>query len=514
MNDTQPGSVRRGAVTAGVMVGMFLAALEATVIGTAMPTVITALGGLEHYSWVFSGYLLTSTVTVPLWGKLSDLYGRGPIYQLGIGMFLLGSALSGAAMSMGQLIAFRAIQGIGAGALVPLAMTIIGDLYTPQERAHMQGWFSAVWGTASVIGPLAGGYITDALSWRWVFFINLPIGIVAAVVVGLTLPPPARKTVEIDYAGAAFLTAACTLLLVAVGQGIGVDTPLARIGVLALAGVLFAIFLRIEAKAHDPLIPLDLWSNRVVSASVAAGGLIGVGMFGVITYVPLFAQGVQGVDATRAGSLLTPLMVSWVLMSMVGGRALLKIGYRATAVAGILVQLVGFMFLARVSAATTRGELQAAMVLVGAGLGLTMLTLLIAVQHAVPAARRGVATSLNQFARSVGGAVGVAVLGALLSAATGVALGSGEGAPARHATHEAGGLAALMNPATRAALPPAERHELESRLAGALARVFLAAGLATLGALALALMIPREAGVVGAAENPADGPPEPALDMH
>ena len=268
---------RRWAVTAGVMTGMFIAALEATVVGTAMPTVIASLGGLNHYSWVFSAYLVTSTVTVPVWGKLSDIYGRRVMYQIGIGMFLLGTLLSGFSGTMTQLIIFRAIQGLGAGALVPLGMTIIGDTFTLEERAKMQAYFSGVWGLSSVIGPVVGGFITDQISWRWVFWVNLPIGVAAALIIGVALKEPklGRKP-TIDYAGAVSLMAAISLLmLVMVEGGSSLQTLLAPMNLIVFAGalVLLILFVFVEKRAADPIIPFELFRNRTVTISVIAGFL-------------------------------------------------------------------------------------------------------------------------------------------------------------------------------------------------------------------------------------------------
>src|SRR5918998_4653680 len=253
---------RRWAVTAGVMTGMFLAALEATVVGTAMPTVIASLGGLNRYSWVFSAYLITSTVTVPVWGKLSDLYGRRLFYQIGIAVFLAGSMLSGLSASMTQLIVFRAVQGLGAGALVPLGMTIIGDIFTIAERAKMQALFSGVWGLSSVIGPVVGGFITDQLSWRWVFYINLPVGLAAALIIGLALREPRRSVrPAIDYAGAGLLMAAITMLMLALVEGgASFATMLAprNLALFAGAAALGAVFAWVERRAADPIVPFGL----------------------------------------------------------------------------------------------------------------------------------------------------------------------------------------------------------------------------------------------------------------
>src|SRR5690349_4145167 len=324
-------SRRRWFVTVGVMTGMLLAALEATVVGTAMPTIVAVLGGLAHYSWVFSAYLLTSTVTVPVWGKLSDIFGRRRLFQIGVAIFLVGSAACGFAQTMTQLLVWRAVQGIGAGALVPLAMTIIGDIFTLEERAKMQGLFSGVWGVSRVFGPLLGGFITDELSWRWVFLINLPVGIAAAAIIGFGLVEPKRHDrASIDYLGAIVLTAAVTMLLLVFGEG---STPERLLHPLTLAMIaaivaLFVWFVRIEKRATDPIVPFALLRNRVVSVSIVIGFLAGVAMFAGITFVPLLAQGVLGATATQAGSFLTPLMLSWVFASIVGGRLLIKVGSR------------------------------------------------------------------------------------------------------------------------------------------------------------------------------------------
>lgn len=493
-------SRRRMAVTAGVLLGMFLAALEATIVGTAMPTVIASLGGLNHYSWVFSAYLITSTVTVPVWGKLSDLYGRRLFFQLGIAVFLLGSILSGVSTSMTQLIAFRALQGLGAGALVPLGMTIIGDVYTHEERARMQAVFSGVWGLSSVVGPVVGGFITDQLSWRWVFYINVPFGLAAALIMQAALKEPKRRErPSIDYAGAALLMAAITLLMLALVEGGGtLATLLSARNVALLVGalVLGLLFIWVERRAPDPVVPLDLFRNRVVAVAVAAGFLAGVAMFGAISFVPLFAQGALGSTATAAGSLLTPLMLSWVGLSIVGGRLMLRVGYRAMTVAGFCVLTLGFVLLSNYQRATPRVWLYADLVLIGAGLGMTMLTLLIAVQQAVPRAQLGTATSLNQFSRSIGGAVGVAIMGAVLTAGLASHLQSAARAGTGHLTEErASELAsnpnALIEPGARAALAPEVLDVLQDAMAQAIHKVFwVGTALAAL-ALLTSLWLPR-----------------------
>jgi EmrB/QacA subfamily drug resistance transporter len=410
---------RRTLATLGVLGGSFLAAIEATIVATAMPSVVEHLGGLAHYSWVFSAYLLTATVTVPLWGKLSDLYGRRPFYLGSVALFLAGSALSGAAQSMAQLIAFRAIQGIGAGGLLPLGMTILGDLYTLRERARMQGLFSGVWGVASIVGPMVGGYITDALSWRWVFYLNLPFGFVAALFVGWALVEPrAHENPRIDYRGAILLSASVTMLLVALGQTGNQDRVLSLPLVVALYGssVLLGIaFALAERRAAEPIVPLSFFGDRLVSALTICGFLVGVAMFGAISFVPLFVQGALGGDARQAGSALTPLLLGWVVMSIVSGRALPRVGYRPLILTGLALVTFGFAGLTRVGRGTAMWALYADLALMGLGMGMTMLTLLIGLQNAVPRSQLGVATSLGQFTRSIGGAIGVAMMGTIVA---------------------------------------------------------------------------------------------------
>lgn len=491
---------RRWMVTIGVMTGMFLAALEATVIGTAMPTVIASLGGLNRYSWVFSAYLITSTVTVPIWGKLSDIYGRRVLYQVGIAIFLLGSVLSGFSASMTQLIVFRAIQGLGAGALVPLGMTIIGDIFTLKERAKMQAYFSGVWGFSSVVGPVIGGFITDKLSWHWVFFINLPVGLAAAFIIGTALKEPkVRNQPAIDYAGAALLMASMGLIMLALVEG---GTTLAtffapqNLMIIVGALLLLALFWIVERRAADPIIPFHLFKNRTVAVAVAAGFLAGVSMFGAISFVPLFAQGALGSTATEAGSLLTPLMISWVIMSVVGGRLMLKMSYRSISLIGFVLLTVGFVFLSLFERETWRVWLYVDLILIGAGLGLTMLTLLIAVQQAVDKSELGVATSLNQFARSIGGAFGVAVMGAVLSAGLianlNAAAANGTGViSTAQAEAFAANPNALIDPQAQKELPPAALEVLRGAMAAAIHKVFWVGALLAGLSLLVALLLPR-----------------------
>ncbi len=492
---------RRWFVTVGVMTGMFIAALEATVVGTAMPTVIASLGGLNHYSWVFSAYLVTSTVTVPVWGKLSDLYGRRLLYQIGIAVFLLGTLLSGFSGSMTQLIVFRAIQGLGAGALVPLGMTIIGDIFTLEERAKMQAYFSGVWGLSSVVGPVVGGFITDQISWRWVFFINLPVGVLAAAIIGFALKEPKRtEKPKIDYAGAALLMIAISLLMLALiegGASINALLTFENTLLIGAAIILLLLFFIVEKRAPDPVIPFDLFKNRTVAVAVAAGFLAGVAMFGAISFIPLFAQGALGLTATEAGSMLTPLMLSWVLMSVVGGRLLLTVGYRNIALIGFAVLSAGFISTAMFQRSTPRVWLYVDLILIGAGLGLTMLTLLIAVQQAVEREKLGVVTSLNQFSRAIGGAFGVAIMGAFLTA--GLATQLNQAAQTGNADltiEQARAFSenpnALVDPAAQASIMPATLEILREAMATSIHRVFWIGAILSILALLVTFLLPKQ----------------------
>jgi EmrB/QacA subfamily drug resistance transporter len=406
---------------------MSLGALEATVVSTAMPTVIAQLGGLAHYSWVFAAYLLTSTASVPIWGRLSDLYGRRRMYLLGVAVFLVGSVMSGAATSMLQLIAARAIQGLGAGAIIPLSMTIVGELYALSERARTQALFSGVWGVASIAGPLVGGYITDAINWRWVFYLNVPFGFCCMAVIALAYPPSrSDKKVHVDWLGASLLFGGVSALLIALGGESG--------GVgwwLGASVVLLATFVWAERRAIEPILPVDLLRQPIITRTLVVVFLVGLALFGAIAFIPLFVQSVMGGTATQAGQVLTPLFLGWVVMSIVGARLTVRVGYRVSAIGGSVLMTAGFLGLSMLDTNSTRTMLLASCTVLGAGMGSQMLSLLLAVQHGVDRSRLGLATSLNQFSRSIGAAVGVAAMGAIMTRTlTGVALPGGAAAGA------------------------------------------------------------------------------------
>jgi EmrB/QacA subfamily drug resistance transporter len=403
----------------GVMLSIFLGAMESTVVATAMPKVVGSLGGLEMYSWVFSGFLLTSTVTMPLWGRLSDLYGRRPMYLTGLTIFLVGSALSGLSGSMTQLIAFRMLQGLGAGSLITIGMTIIGDLFQLERRAKMQGSIAGVWGVASLVGPLLGGFFTDYVSWRWVFYINLPFGVIAMLLIGSALPKgrPSTRVPVIDYAGIALFATGVSVLLVGLVQAgrVGAWSRLDVLGPLAVAALALGAFVTVERRAREPIVPLDLFGNRIVLAAIVTGLLAGMAMFGAISFVPLFMQSVVGTSATVAGFVLTPFVIGWVVLSAASARLVLRIGYRSVVFAGMICLALAFVLFARWDVALTPGTAMRDVLLAGVGMGLTMVPMLIAVQSAVPRTQLGVATSLTQFFRAVGGAIGLSVMGAVMA---------------------------------------------------------------------------------------------------
>jgi EmrB/QacA subfamily drug resistance transporter len=410
---------RRRLVVMGVILSIFLAAMESTVVATAMPRVVTSLGGLELYSWVFSGFLLTSTVTMPVWGRLSDMVGARRTFLVGLTIFLLGSGLSGLAQSMSQLIGFRMLQGLGAGSLMTIGMTIIGALFRLERRAKMQAYISGVWGVASLCGPLIGGLLADHVSWRWVFYVNVPFGALAMTLIaaGLRDQPRNGRPPVIDYAGLALFTIGVSALLIGVleagrvARWTGADV-LGPLGLAAAAGV---AFVAVERRAADPIIPLRLFRVRMVLAAALTGFLAGMAMFGAISFVPLFLQSVSGLTATGAGVVLIPFVLGWVCMSITSARLVLHVGYRTVVVAGMLCLVLAFLLLSRWSESLTLVTAMRDALVGGIGMGLTMVPMLIAVQSAVARTDLGAATSMIQFFRTLGGAIGLSVMGTVMA---------------------------------------------------------------------------------------------------
>jgi EmrB/QacA subfamily drug resistance transporter len=402
-------------VTLGIMFGLFMASMEATVIATAMPTIVGQLGGLEIYSWVFSAYMLASTTTVPIFGKLSDIYGRRPIYMISMAFFLVGSWLCGQADTMLQLVAFRAVQGLGAGGLMPLAFTIVGDLFTLEQRARMQGVFSGVWGVSSIVGPLLGGFLVDQVSWSWVFYVNILPGSIAAVLVWLAWQDPPREAKatapKIDYLGAVLMTVGVVLLLLGLFD---LETTTGWI-LIATAALFLMALIWVERRAADPLLPLLLLRERLFGSACLHGFLSGWAMFGSISFIPLFVQAVLETSATAAGATLTPLLLGWVGASIIGSRLLLRVGYRTLALIGMSLLTLGTFLMSQVGSNAGQFSLTINTAMMGIGMGLSVPAFLIAVQSTVRRRAMGVATSTLQFTRSIGGAFGVSVMGVALS---------------------------------------------------------------------------------------------------
>ncbi|MBI5840608.1 MAG: MFS transporter [Chloroflexi bacterium] len=400
-------------VTAGIMFSLFLASMESTVVATAMPTIVGQLGGLEHYSWVFSAYMLASTTAVPLYGKLSDIYGRRRIYVIAMALFLTGSVLSGFAQNMTQLIAARALQGLGAGGIMPLAFILIGEMFTLKERARMQGFFSGVWGVSSIVGPLLGGFLVDQLSWRWVFYINVVPGLLAAGLVALAWRDQARghERPAVDYLGAALLTSSVVSLLLGLMEIGTSDSWL----LIAAAVTLFIALLWVESRAADPILPLHLFRERLFSTSIMHGILTGWALFGSISFIPLFVQSVLGTSATQAGITITPMLLGWVTASIVGMRLILTVGYRRLGLIGTTLFAAGAFLMTLIGAASSQITLMIFVTMMGIGMGLSIPSFLVAVQTSVERRYLGTATSTLQFSRSIGGTLGVSAMGAALS---------------------------------------------------------------------------------------------------
>jgi len=473
----------------GVALSIFMGALESTVVGTAMPTVIASLGGIEIYGWVFAAYILAATIMTPIWGKMADLIGRRPAMFGGLALFILGSALSGAAQSMPQLIAFRVVQGLGNAALFPVGMTIVADLLSLEKRAKLIGIFSGMWGVASLIGPLVGGYLTTYVSWRWCFYLILPAGIISGILIWASYEErfARRREIQLDYWGAVTITAGLVLLLLLVERGAELPHWQIGVGSLACLGLLIA-FVRLERDHPDPLIPLDLFRNRLVVMAVTHGLVSMMALIGTLSFLPLFVQAVMGTTAAEAGKILIPYIIPWVISAIIGGRLILRFGYRPVALAGMVVMLIGSIGLARVSIGTTRLVLSIDIGLLGMGGGLTIATMMLAAQHAVGRLQTGVTTSTVQFARSIGSAVGTSAMGALMTWRLRVLLGAAP--PELRSLSGHGEVGMIVRPETRAALSGEASIFLQQALAGSLRWSFYFVLVAVILASIIALFIP------------------------
>src|SRR3954462_14830550 len=413
------------------MLTLLLAALDQTIVATALPRIVSDLGGITQYSWVFTAYMLTSTVSVPVYGRLGDVYGRRPLMLFSITVFLIGSALCGLAQGMTQLVIFRAIQGIGAGGLFPLSLAVIGNIVPPRDRGRWQGLIGAVFAAASIIGPAIGGFIVDNASWRWVFLVNIPVGVVALIVIAITMPRRAPQTQHaIDWLGAALLAAGTASLLMGLVWG-GKQyawTSWHVLGALAAAVVLLVAFALQERRAAEPIPPFQILRNPIVAGSVACMALVGMAMFGTISYVPLFVQGVIGTSATSSGVVLTPLMLGAVTTSLLTGQLVSRTGhYRWNAILGPVVLTAGMVLLWRMTVTTTNAEAARNMVVAGIGIGSMMQVFVLSVQNAVRRSNIGSATALTQFSRQMGATIGVTVMGAIVNHGLPPGVGGSEG---------------------------------------------------------------------------------------
>jgi len=450
---------QRQLVTLALFVATFLVALDTSVVSTAMPTVIGQIGGIQLYGWVFSAYLLTGTVTVPIYGKLADLYGRKPVLLAAIAMFLVGSMLCGQAQTMEQLIVFRLLQGLGAGGVLPITQTVLGDVYPLEERARITGLFSTVWGVAGLLGPAIGGFLTEHVSWRWVFYVNFPLCVLSMVLISSFLHEHLeRRRPSIDYIGAISLSASVALLLVGL-QATG--NQQLQVVLYVLAAVLVPIFIWQERRAPEPLVPLWLFRQRAIGVSTLGGVLLGCALYGQSTFLPPFVQGVMGATPTVSGFVLATASISWPAAATLGGRLLLRWGFRAPCVLGGILLTIGFGLLLNLTPESGLWLPAAITFVIGAGFGFYSVVIILAAQSSVGWQNRGVVTSANQFARNIGGTIGVSLAGAIFTA--GVASAAGAGLNANE----------ILSPEVRATLSATDLGFLQQVLAGSLRSVYV-----------------------------------------
>lgn len=415
---TEPRNDKVWLIVAGLMLTTFLAALDGSIVSTAMPTITGQLGGFNLYSWVFSIYLLTSTVTVPIYGKLADLFGRKRVLLVGVILFLVGSALCGYAQDMLQLVIFRGVQGIGGGAILPIAATILGDLFPVEQRARIQGFTGSVWGISAVVGPALGGFIVDNASWRWIFYLNLPFGVLAVLTIVVFFHERLHtRSHKIDFTGAFCLLLGTSALLLGLTSGgrdwAWVSPP--SLGIFAVAIVSLVAFFMVERVAGEPLLPLSLFQNRLILVSGIAALLTGGVMIGIVTYVPLFVQGALGTSATIAGGVLATMSIGWPIAGSVAGRLILRWGYRYTALLGGAILVVSVVMMVVIDRQSSPYYIALCSLLAGFGLGFSTTSFIVGIQNEVNWERRGVATASNLFLRSLGSTVWVALLGSILN---------------------------------------------------------------------------------------------------
>jgi EmrB/QacA subfamily drug resistance transporter len=454
-----------------LMAGIAVAALDTTVVATAMPTIVGELDGVGQYGWVFSAYLLAATTTVPLFSKLADTVGRKPIFLIGMALFIAGSVACGSAQSIGQLIAFRAVQGLGAGAIQPMALTIVGDIFEPVRQARVQGIISGVWGIAAILGPGIGGVLTDLGDWRWLFYINVPIGAVSVWFFVLCYHERVEVTPHrIDWAGALTLTTSVPLVLVAVnevGPSRGWSSPW-FLAVLALAAALLVAFIRIEQRAAEPIFDLDLLRRPVIAAGLAVHAVSGMLLFGMQTYVPPMVQGVHGGSALTAGAVVAVASLGWSAAAPIAGRWMVRTSARPPIVFGAACLATGNLLLTQIGRTSSLPYSMLACVVVGLGMGFTTTAIIVSAQSAVPWSQRGVVTGAVQFSRTIGGAIGVGALGAMLAASA------------------LPGVDDVLDGSRRDALPAEDLRALTDSLSSGLTRIYVVLAVAAAVALLIA----------------------------
>lgn len=482
---TRPPVTRRPLVLAAMMLAMFMSAVEATIVATAMPTIVAELGGFQLFSWVFAIFLLTQAVTIPVYGKLADMRGRKPVFYVGATIFLVGSVLCGFARSMEELIVLRAVQGVGAGAVQPIATTIVGDIYSPAERAKIQGYLSSVWGISSVLGPALGALFAERLSWSLCFWINIPVGIASMVMLGRNLHEPvAHREHRVDYLGAALLMGSVTLIMLGLIQGEALhrERPGTLYLLFGLGGAGALAFLWQERRAAEPVLPLTLWKDRIIAIGNGGAFVTGALMMAITSFLPMYVQGVLARSAMLAGFALTMMSVGWPISSTIAGWLMLRTSYRFTALVGGALLLAGSVMLAALSPGRGAGWAATASFITGSGLGYCATTFLVSIQTAVPWQQRGVATSSNLFMRIVGQAVGTALFGAVLN--------FGIGRRASDGALGSGVLDALMDPTRRRELDGPLLAKLTGALDASLHEVYLIGALLALVTLVSVLFLP------------------------
>ncbi|MDQ1735323.1 MAG: hypothetical protein QOH56_1574 [Pseudonocardiales bacterium] len=412
----------RGPILIALMLSTSLVAIDSTIIATAVPSIVSSIGGFSEFPWLFSIYLLAQAVTVPVYGKLADLFGRKPVILFGIALFLVGSILCGFAWNMGVLIAFRVVQGLGAGAIQPISITIVGDLYSLQERARVQGYLASVWGISSVVGPTLGGVFSEYISWRWIFFVNIPLCVLAAVMLIRNFSERVERShPRIDYGGAALLTTGCTLLILGVLEG-GQSWPwwsVPGVAILACGALLITGFVLVERRVPEPVLPLWVFSRRLLLTTSLVSAGVGAVVLGLTSYIPTFVQDVLGTGPVVAGFALATLTLGWPVAAAQSGKVYLRIGFRSCALIGSVLVVLGTALLLLLDASSSVGQVAATCFVIGLGMGLVASPTLVASQSSVGWQERGVVTGNNLFCRSIGSALGVAVFGAIANATLG-----------------------------------------------------------------------------------------------